>query len=75
MTEQLQTYRNTDITRTTSVRVVLFEKINNPYHYKKLDIVKEKWQGAKHPSECRGNCKLTNGMFMTSCKSCGWDDY
>ena len=75
MSEQLQTYRNTDITRTTSVRVVLFEKINNPYHYKKLDIVKKKWQGAKHPSECIGNCELTTGMFMTSCLSCGWDDY
>ena len=75
MREKLQTYQTSDPNRTTSVRVVLFEKINNRYHYKKLEIVEENWQQAQHPQECIGTCNLTSGMFMTSCLSCGWDNY
>ena len=57
------------------IRVILIEKINNEFHFKKIPVVEENWPEGEHPEQCKGKCSLTIGVFSISCSVCGWDDY
>ncbi len=57
-----------------TTKVVLIEKCNNGFHYRKLDIVKEIWIHGIHPEECRGCCEIYKGFLMSKCLICGWNN-
>nr|QBM02714.1 hypothetical protein [uncultured archaeon] len=53
-------------------RVVLIEKRDNPFHYSKLEEVKNTWKNGEHPEECRGQCNVKMSFIVESCSCCGW---
>lgn len=66
---------NSFLKNTTEIRVVIIEKVNNEYHYKKIPLVQKTWKNSQHPYECHGKCDLQPGVFSNTCITCGWDDF
>ena len=61
--------------KSENVRVVILEKINNKYLYKKTEAAKNTWRDGLHPECCIGACELKDGIFSEQCTSCGYDTY